>query len=211
MTNRPGDEPTPPEQPHEPQQGPEQPTQPGYWEQQAQQQPPYQQPYPPQGYPAQGYPPPGYPQAPIQYAPDHPRATTSLVLGILGVVGDHRADERPLAARGQGHGLLQRVVRHHRRHRTEGLHVVRLDRTTLTADAPIEVPGDGTNTLSTTSDRTRGVEAGAGIRVGLAPLVSLVPEVRYRSYKPEFMTAPTVQIANEIRYLTFSLGAALHF
>ncbi len=87
MTNRPGDEPTPPEQPHEPQQGPEQPTgQPGYWEQQAQQQPPYQQPYPPQGYPAQGYPPPGYPQAPIQYAPDHPRATTSLVLGILGVV-----------------------------------------------------------------------------------------------------------------------------
>ena len=86
MTNRPGDEPTPPEQPHEPQQGPEQPTQPGYWEQQAQQQPPYKQPYPPQGYPAQGYPPPGYPQAPIQYAPDHPRATTSLVLGILGVV-----------------------------------------------------------------------------------------------------------------------------
>lgn len=82
MTNPPGDEPTPPEQPHEPQQGPEQPTgQPGYWEQQAQQQPPYQQPYPPQGYP-----PYGYPQAPIQYAPDHPRATTSLVLGILGVV-----------------------------------------------------------------------------------------------------------------------------
>lgn len=87
MTNPPGDEPTPPEQPHEPQQGPEQPPgQPGYWEQQAQQQPPYQQPYPPQGYPTQGYPPPGYPQAPIQYAPDHPRATTSLVLGILGVV-----------------------------------------------------------------------------------------------------------------------------
>jgi hypothetical protein len=26
------------------------------------------------------------PQAPIQYAPDHPRATTAMVLGILGVV-----------------------------------------------------------------------------------------------------------------------------
>ncbi len=68
-------------------QGPGQPPpgqpgyQPGYWEQQAQQQrPPYAS-YPPP------YPPPNYPgQAPIQYAPDHPRATTSLVLGILGVV-----------------------------------------------------------------------------------------------------------------------------
>jgi hypothetical protein len=86
MTNPPGDEPTPPEQPEqpeEPQQSPGQPTgQPGYWEQQArQQQPPYQpqyqQPYQQPYYPAQG---------PVQYAPDHPKATTSLVLGILGVV-----------------------------------------------------------------------------------------------------------------------------
>ena len=45
--------------------------QPGSWEQQGQQ-PPYGQ-----GYPSQ-------PQA--QYAPDHPRSTTVLVLGILGVV-----------------------------------------------------------------------------------------------------------------------------
>jgi hypothetical protein len=30
--------------------------------------------------------PPAYPQGPVRYAPDHPRATTSLVLGILGVV-----------------------------------------------------------------------------------------------------------------------------
>jgi hypothetical protein len=88
MTNRPGDEPMPPEQPEEPQQSPGEPTdQPGYWEQQAQQQPPpyqqqpyqsqYQQPYQQPYYPAQG---------PVQYAPDHPKATTSLVLGILGVV-----------------------------------------------------------------------------------------------------------------------------
>jgi hypothetical protein len=70
MTNPPGESgPTPPEQPE----------QPGYWEQQGQ-----QQPYPP-AYPPQY--PPGYPaQAPIQYAPDHPKATTSLVIGILGVV-----------------------------------------------------------------------------------------------------------------------------
>lgn len=71
MTNTPGDEPTRPE--------PEGPggDQPGYWEQQArQQQPPYAQaPYP--GFGA---------QPPVQYAPDHPRAITSLVLGILGVV-----------------------------------------------------------------------------------------------------------------------------
>lgn len=78
MTNPPGDGPTPPEEPREqPQPGPGQPQggqppgQPGWWEQQSQQQPPYPQ---------------YYPHAPIQYAPDHPKATTSLVLGILGVV-----------------------------------------------------------------------------------------------------------------------------
>ncbi|MGH3365347.1 MAG: DUF4190 domain-containing protein [Nocardioidaceae bacterium] len=94
MTNPPGDGPTPPEEPTTPQQsqpgpgqegpgqpgpgqpGPGQPgqEQPGYWQQQAQGQQP---PYPPPGYPAHGQ---------VQYAPDHPKATTSLVLGILGVV-----------------------------------------------------------------------------------------------------------------------------
>jgi uncharacterized membrane protein YjgN (DUF898 family) len=58
MTNSPGDWP------------PQDPTQqPGYWEQQQAQQPYGQQ--------------PGYP---VAYAPDHPKATTSLVLGILGIV-----------------------------------------------------------------------------------------------------------------------------
>jgi hypothetical protein len=74
MTTPPGGGYTPPEEPNEPQPGEQRPAegQPGYWEQQAQQ---------------PSYPPPGYPaQPPIQYAPDHPRATTSLVLGILGVV-----------------------------------------------------------------------------------------------------------------------------
>ena len=81
MTNTPGDQPTPPE-PEEPQG-----RQPGYWEQQGGQQPQQggygqqggQQPYP-------QAPPPGYPQGQVQYAPDHPRATTTLVLGILGLV-----------------------------------------------------------------------------------------------------------------------------
>lgn len=84
MTNTPGDEPTRPEQ----QPGPSG-DQPGYWQQPAQSQPP---PTPPQGAPPhQGQPyqqaPPGYPgHVPVQYAPDHPRAVTSLVLGILGIV-----------------------------------------------------------------------------------------------------------------------------
>jgi hypothetical protein len=76
MTNPPG-EGQPPEDPYQdPNQssGQEGPGGPGYWEQQ-------------QGYP---YPPPGYgyPQhgAPMQYAPDHPQATTVLVIGIVGIV-----------------------------------------------------------------------------------------------------------------------------
>lgn len=86
MTNTPGDEPTRPEQQQSP--GGERP---GYWEQQPQNQPPTAPQGPP---PYQGQPPyqqsPGYPQSPqqpaVQYAPDHPRAVTSLVLGILGIV-----------------------------------------------------------------------------------------------------------------------------
>jgi Domain of unknown function (DUF4190) len=83
MTNPPGDAPTPPENPDDRSSDSEQSQrprpegqQPGYWEQQAQQPGPAY-PTPPPGYPTQGQ---------VQYAPDHPKATTSLVLGILGVV-----------------------------------------------------------------------------------------------------------------------------
>lgn len=77
MTNTPGDGQTPQDpssdQPGQDAQGYDQP---GYWAQQQQQ----------YGQPAYGQP-PGYPaQAPQQYAPDHPRATAALVLGILGLV-----------------------------------------------------------------------------------------------------------------------------
>ena len=98
MTNTPGDE---SQEPQQPQQQPQEPSgeQPGYWEQQQSQQgspygqgattPPYeQQPYtaPQYGQPygqAQPYgQQPGYPT----YAADHPKATTALILGILGIV-----------------------------------------------------------------------------------------------------------------------------
>jgi hypothetical protein len=101
MTNPPGDAPNPPEQPDQPdrpfgQEAPrpeqEQARQEdaGYWERQAQQQEQARQqaeqqrsaqpPYPPPYYPSSGYP------GQMQYSPDHPRATTSLVLGILSIV-----------------------------------------------------------------------------------------------------------------------------
>jgi hypothetical protein len=56
MTNTPGDRPEQPEQPS----------------------PPHRQPYPQQPYPPAGY--------PMPYAPEHPKATTSLVLGVLSIV-----------------------------------------------------------------------------------------------------------------------------
>lgn len=86
MTNTPGDGPAP----QDPSNQPQEPTaeQPGYWEQQAQQ---AGQQYPQQGEPygqQYGQPPAyGQPQGyPVAYAPDHPKATTSLILGILGIV-----------------------------------------------------------------------------------------------------------------------------
>jgi len=104
MTNPPGDAPEDPSQPPSPGQPPgqpgygQQPKQPGYWQQQAPQGPPVygqpgqpgqpgqfgQPPYPPQGYGQPPYPPQGYGQ--VQYAPDHPKATTAMVLGILSLV-----------------------------------------------------------------------------------------------------------------------------
>ena len=82
MTQTPGGSGQPPEEQPQPQQ-------PGPEEQQA-------QPSPPPGYPpaydpgydpgyGQGYG-QAYGQGPVRYAPDHPRATTALVLGILGIV-----------------------------------------------------------------------------------------------------------------------------
>src|SRR5215212_7161970 len=78
MTNTPGDE-------HEPQ-NPYDPYPP-----QGPQQPPYGQPQygqPQYGQPQYGQPEYGQPQGspPVGYAPDHPKATTSMVLGILGIV-----------------------------------------------------------------------------------------------------------------------------
>lgn len=67
MTTPPGEGEQPPQYPS---QQPPPAEQPGYWEQQARQ-------------PGPGYPSP-YPPQP--YVPDHPKATTCLVLGILGVV-----------------------------------------------------------------------------------------------------------------------------
>lgn len=70
MTNPPGEGQPPSDPSRDPHHDQEQQ---GYWQQQGQQQP-YGQP-------------PGYPpQGPVVYAPEHPKATTSLVLGILGVV-----------------------------------------------------------------------------------------------------------------------------
>lgn len=78
MTTPPGDGPPSSEQPSD-----SEPTQPLYG-QPGHDQPPAGQPtYPPAAYAPAAYPPAGYGYAP----PDHPRATTSLVLGILGLVG----------------------------------------------------------------------------------------------------------------------------
>ena len=84
MTNTPGDGQTPQDPHGNPSDQPGRPgdasgePQQGYWQQQSQNQPPaYGQAPPPGAYPPQGQ---------VQYAPDHPKATTSLVLGILALV-----------------------------------------------------------------------------------------------------------------------------
>jgi hypothetical protein len=85
MTNNPGDGQPPQDPTNQPPQPSGEPTQPPYGQPQYGQ-PQYGQPESPQApygqQPGYGQP-PGYP---TQYAPDHPKATLSLVLGILGIV-----------------------------------------------------------------------------------------------------------------------------
>ena len=98
MTNTPGDEPQPPQEPSggQPGYGEQQPQQPGspygagstpppYEQQPPYTAPQYGQPYGQQQPYGQAQPygqQPGYPS----YAADHPKATTVLILGILGIV-----------------------------------------------------------------------------------------------------------------------------
>ncbi len=76
MTNYPGDDQAPQDPYSQQSQPSEEGRQQGYWEQQSQQ----------PGYGQYGQQPGYAPQAPMQYAPDHPKSTLVLILGILGIV-----------------------------------------------------------------------------------------------------------------------------
>lgn len=76
--------------------------------------------------------------------------------------------------------------------------------------AEVRVRGDGSNTLGVKSDRSTGFELGAGARVKVARRLSVVPEVRYRSYEPQFPTESEMQI-DELSYLAATFALTLHF
>jgi opacity protein-like surface antigen len=57
------------------------------------------------------------------------------------------------------------------------------------------------------SDRTLGYEVGAGIDFRMSSLLSLRPEVRYRSYKPDFGGTDDPDLS----YIDASVGFELHF
>jgi len=77
--------------------------------------------------------------------------------------------------------------------------------------AQVRVRGDGTNTLGVKSDRSTGMEVGVGTRVMLVHRLSIVPELRYRSYDPEFAQEPEVQIGDRLSYLALTLALTFHF
>ena len=57
------------------------------------------------------------------------------------------------------------------------------------------------------SDRTFGYELGAGLDFHMSPLLSLRPEVRYRSYKPDFGGSHNPDLS----YVDASVGFEFHF
>lgn len=77
--------------------------------------------------------------------------------------------------------------------------------------ARVRVPGDGTNTLPAKSDRSRGHEIGVGARVKLIRRLSIVPELRYRSYDPEYPDGPSGNSGGRVSYLAAGVGIAAHF
>lgn len=77
--------------------------------------------------------------------------------------------------------------------------------------ARVRVAGDGTSTLARHSERTRGHEAGVGARIKLLRRISIVPEMRYRSYEPGYGDDPPGGADGRLTYLSAGLGLAAHF
>lgn len=77
--------------------------------------------------------------------------------------------------------------------------------------ARIRVEGDGTNTLSVKSDRSRGHEVGIGARVKLRRHLAIVPELRYRRYDPEYPDGPSGGSGGPVSYLSAGIGISAHF
>jgi outer membrane autotransporter protein len=78
--------------------------------------------------------------------------------------------------------------------------------------ATYDVTSTGTNVLGDAetvgkSDRTLGYEVGAGVDFHMSPLLSLRPEVRYRSYKPDFGGNDNPDFS----YIDASVGFEFHF
>lgn len=72
-----------------------------------------------------------------------------------------------------------------------------------------EVSGNGVS-VSVTSDRGVGFEAGGGVSIPVATNISFTPGVRYRQYPAEFGDADEL-LDIDVQYLSLDLGVQLRF
>ncbi|MBV9774032.1 MAG: porin family protein [Gemmatimonadetes bacterium] len=73
--------------------------------------------------------------------------------------------------------------------------------------ATASLSDDTGGSLDINSDRGLGFEVGAGAGIRIAPTISLVPEVRYRTYKPDFGDQSG---DSNLSYFNVGLGVSVH-
>lgn len=77
--------------------------------------------------------------------------------------------------------------------------------------AQVRVSGDSDAELRVTSDRSTGLDLGAGVRVKVSRHVLVAPEVRFRRYHPDFDSEVAAALVDQLSYLGIGLGVSFHF
>lgn len=68
---------------------------------------------------------------------------------------------------------------------------------------------DALGSVRIESERTLGYEVGGGASIRLGPLLAFTPEVRFRSYRPDYGDAASTR--DELSYVSASFGIAAQF
>lgn len=77
--------------------------------------------------------------------------------------------------------------------------------------AQVRSDGEEGASFRESSERTTGLDLGAGVRIKINRHISVAPEVRFRRYHPDFENEAAAALVDQLSYLGIGLGASFHF